>query len=393
MSRLSVKLGGRSSATSNRAKSRLVLESGAIQTGHKYAMATAQTSGWLQSWRASCLDPARWPLLWQFPVRRLNCYVQLNVWYTGGVRRPKNPYRARGGKAQPRSSVVAFLDILGFQELVRTAYKDGQSHQLLEKLRKALREAREHLEGEDALTASGDATWGVKVFTDNVVLGIPITGDGELDLGLAFSLIGLYQYKLVQHGFFIRGGIAVGELYMDEDVVFGEALLEAYDAESRLARDPRVVLAPSALGHVQRDMCYYASIQDTPHDNELLVDVDDQVFIDYLMVPLDGVAPDQSYFDDVLNHKLTIEANLRRFRSEPRYWNKYAWAANYHNLVCGHLQFDPTKYGIDPVDLQPHPRKLHAVYKKKPGRLILRRSGIEVARRHDLAGSEPVPDA
>lgn len=297
---------------------------------------------------------------------------------------PENPYRARCGKAQPRSSVVAFLDILGFQELTRSAYKANESHQFLENLRSALREAREHLEAEDAEAAGGNATWSVRVFTDNVVLGIPIIGDGESDLGLAFSLIGLYQYTLVQHGFFIRGGIAVGELYMDEDVVFGEALLEAYHAESHLARDPRVVLAPSALLHVQQDMCYYASIRETAHEHELLVDVDDQMFIDYLMVPLDGECPSQSYFDDLLNHKRRIEANLRRFHGEPHHWSKYAWAANYHNVVCGQLKCDGKEYTIDPVELQPHPRKLHDVYYKKPGRLFLKTTRTEVARRHDV---------
>lgn len=302
--------------------------------------------------------------------------------YTKSVRKCKNPYSGPRGKAQLRLSVVAFLDILGFQESIRTAYRVGENHQLLKELRKALSEARQHLEADDGFSATADAAWSVKVFTDNVVIGIPILDDGEFDLGLAFSLIGLYQYKLVRHGFFIRGGIAVGELYMDEDIVFGEALLDAYDAESRLARDPRVVLAPSALNHVRQDMCYYATIRDTPHDSELLVDADDQIFIDYLMVPLEGAAPDRSYLKDVLRHKRTLEANLERFRSQPGYWNKYAWAANYHNAVCRHLRL-AARYEIDPLNLQPHPRKLHDVYKKKLGRLVLKRSGAVVARKRD----------
>jgi hypothetical protein len=139
--------------------------------------------------------------------------------------------------------------------------------------------------------------WAVKTFTDNVVLGIPIIQDGESDLGLVFSLAGLYQYKLIQNGFFVGGGIAVGQLYMDDDVVFGDALLEAHRAESELARDPRVVLAPSAARMIREHLCYYARICESPQSDELLVDVDGQVFVNYLRAPLDGVPPD-AYWDD-----------------------------------------------------------------------------------------------
>jgi len=292
--------------------------------------------------------------------------------------------------------VVAFLDILGFKELMRDAYTHGQSHQFLEKVRRALREARRHLDDKRERAVNGEAFWRVKVFTDNIVLGIPVTDnaqmglglDTEMGLGLALSLVGWYQYRLVQQGFFVRGGIAAGDFYMDQDVVFGEALLEAYDAESRLARDPRIVLAQSAVRCVQEHLCSYATIKDAPHEQEVLVDVDDQHFINYLMVALDGAPPNPAYFADLINHREVIEVDLRRFRREPRYWSKYAWAANYHNFVCADLRLDPGEYGIHAVHLQPHPRKLHMAYKKKPGCLIRRDSGTEVARRPDLGKLE-----
>lgn len=40
--------------------------------------------------------------------------------------------------------------------------------------------------------------------------------------------IAAYQCTLLEHGFFVRGGIAIGEHYMDRDIVFGSALIEAH---------------------------------------------------------------------------------------------------------------------------------------------------------------------
>jgi hypothetical protein len=39
--------------------------------------------------------------------------------------------------------------------------------------------------------------------------------------------------------------MAVGELYMDDEIVFGDGLLKAYNVESSLARDPRIALSES----------------------------------------------------------------------------------------------------------------------------------------------------
>lgn len=74
------------------------------------------------------------------------------------------------------------------------------------------------------------------------MIGYPIHTDGEIELGNAFSDLSYFQMIMSMEGFFIRGGIAIGDLYMDEITVFGSGLMEAYQAETTLARDPRIVL-------------------------------------------------------------------------------------------------------------------------------------------------------
>jgi hypothetical protein len=59
---------------------------------------------------------------------------------------------------------------------------------------------------------------------------------------------------------------------VDEIAVFGNALNEAYLAESQLTRDPRIVLTRSAVDTVRQHLGYYAARGDCPYTREVLCD-------------------------------------------------------------------------------------------------------------------------
>jgi len=109
---------------------------------------------------------------------------------------------------------VVSLDILGFASSIRRAIKTGTQEEHLKRLRSALTEAKEDLmKGiENPLIGQLDlpAPYVIKVFTDNIVLGFPIFDDGESEFGRMISIVGRYQYTLLRHKFFVRGGIAFG---------------------------------------------------------------------------------------------------------------------------------------------------------------------------------------
>lgn len=276
-------------------------------------------------------------------------------------------------------SVVAFLDILGFSAAISEAREGSAENPLLEKFQNALHEALPYLsdriEGLEHLKRS----WESRFFTDNLVIGIPVFEDAEDELGTSFLLAGLYQYVLAKHGFFVRGAISVGPLFMDENVVFGSGLLEAHETEAACARDPRIVLAPSALTRVQRHLCYYGPLNETPHDAYLLEDVDNQVFVNYLAIPFVEDGPSAQYWADLKNHKCKIEENLAKYRHEPRVWSKYAWVAGYHNFTCERVTTDASSYRIGAEFLQSSPRLLHEVYQRKGVSLVRRDNGSVVA--------------
>lgn len=133
-------------------------------------------------------------------------------------------------------SVVSFIDVLGFSQLGMRAINNGEGDLFLNQIHTSLNKARHAITNQMSLAK-------VKVFTDNVVIGWPIYGDGEGELGTTFLYLAEYQFLLTLDGFFIRGGVSVGDHFMDEETVFGPELITAYDLESQVAVYPRIILS------------------------------------------------------------------------------------------------------------------------------------------------------
>lgn len=171
-------------------------------------------------------------------------------------------------------------------------------------------------------------------FSDNVVVGSPIFPDspGGMGLGLQLGSVIGYQLNLAAKGYFLRGAIAAGDLYMDERIVAGPALIEAVRLEEAVALYPRVVLSDVCVELVLEDLRSYSSGFSSPWNEQLLVDADSRIFLNYLI----GVAGDEipGQIDAGLReHKKSISQNLVAFPTEGRVREKYVWAAHYHNFV------------------------------------------------------------
>jgi len=240
-------------------------------------------------------------------------------------------------------SVVVYLDVLGYTEMVKRAERDGQQDTFLAQVHEALSKGRNWLRYDDLdtrLVGERDSH-AMKAFTDNIVIGWPLGGhsrreDGESELGDAFFRLAAFQLEMATAGFFVRGAISIGEAYIDDIAVFGSGFMEAYEAESHLARDPRIILPPSATQAVQKHLAYYEKPQIAPQYRDLYRDIDGQWFLSYLETTLFGVREDVQgpMYHELDRHKHHVESRLHEFRSEPRVWSKYAWIANYHNYFC-----------------------------------------------------------
>mgnify|MGYP003571423978 CR=1 FL=1 len=85
-----------------------------------------------------------------------------------------------------------------------------------------------------------------KVFSDNICVAIPVSENENNITELCYSILTFAQiiYKsAIDKKLLVRGGIAYGDLYIDENMVYGEALINAYILESKIAKYPRIVIS------------------------------------------------------------------------------------------------------------------------------------------------------
>jgi len=156
------------------------------------------------------------------------------------------------GKPVHRLSYCAFLDVLCFSERLRTSYQDGSADTLLEDFHQILAKSIAQIK-ED----TDESMLYFKSFTDNVVLAHPQFSDEmESEFGFILWAINEYQFQMALKGFFIRGGLALDQLFMDENSVYGEALLKAYALESKVAVNPVVVLCDNTMKVVDKHAGY-----------------------------------------------------------------------------------------------------------------------------------------
>ena len=248
-------------------------------------------------------------------------------------------------------SYVCFADILGYSRLAVDALKSASPTEFLQKLRKALSTAYERIRENSKIEFGGEAFYVVKVFADNIVVGCPIDergfGQGEPELARIFRIFTELQAGLAMEGFFLRGGIAYGDHYMDDDIVFGDALLEAVSL-NKSGGPPSISLAPSAVEMVQRHLGFYHEPGWAPHNEDLLEDADRAIFLNYLGEAFDAFPEGGVFFDLIEGHQKSIINGLKKYKGEPGIRAKYEWAARYHNFVCHDFaRRHPIPYGSD----------------------------------------------
>lgn len=134
--------------------------------------------------------------------------------------------------ARYEQRAVLFLDVLGFKRLI----KDGREDLIEQAL--------------EITTAQCQSNITTSAFSDCMVVSMAFVRGVELSelIGFASSLV----LQLLHVGILSRGGIAVGELRHEGGVVYGPALIEAYELESKVACYPRVVLARDAIAKALR---------------------------------------------------------------------------------------------------------------------------------------------
>jgi hypothetical protein len=266
----------------------------------------------------------------------------------------RNPYAQTSPEPVMLPSVVSYIDILGYREMAMKAEHAKQEQEFLRNIRRAFSEGQKMLKGDFGPKIGAKDRYVIKAFTDNIVFGYPINpiqglGDAEVELGSAFEMLSLFQHWMANEGFFIRGAISIGDVYIDDTVVVGKGFTEAYNGEALLARDPRIILTDSAVEAVKKHLEYYTDQARAPQSRDLYRDSDGQLFLNYLESVLIAEEDHGPFYEELEKHKQMVEERLDEFTTRPPIWSKYLWVANYHNFFCS--QYPKYFNGSHMVDL------------------------------------------
>lgn len=246
------------------------------------------------------------------------------------MKKPRKDDYFENHKPVHRTSYCAFLDVLGFSDRITDSFKEKKGNQLLQEFHAILAKRIKSLQSD-----TDDSLLYFKSFTDNIILAHPrFSDDLESEFGFILWALSEYQFDMAQHGFFIRGGLSIGDLFVDDNSVYGPALLEAYGLESKAAVNPTVVLSDDVMDLVLHHCNFYKG-EAPPQNREVLVNADGRFFINYLSECfVDTGVSEEINWATLRTHKKQVEKALNKYRHLPAIFAKFSWLAAYHNYFC-----------------------------------------------------------
>lgn len=160
-------------------------------------------------------------------------------------------------------SFVAFLDILGFSQMVISDCESANpGEKFLLKLKSAIHEA---------LSQATEADAKIVQFSDSIVVSSLFKPCPQTFISFC-NFVNNLQSVLFQNDILCRGGVCHGRHFHDETILFSQTLIDSYKIESSIAINPRVVLSRETI-----DLIF----PNGPKNLPVLLDSDGNYFLDY----------------------------------------------------------------------------------------------------------------
>lgn len=243
----------------------------------------------------------------------------------------------RRKKVRYNNSVVAYLDILGFRDLVKRS-RAGEISRLIRIVSREIKPFS---------SFAKRAEIKFQTFSDLTVIAVPVRLSSTfalLDSALSFVVqhLGFAQSQLIDEGIVIRGSITVGDIVRSHGQLYGPALIRAYDLERREAIYPRIIVDELALSLARREKKTVNNVW-----RYLRKEKEGFAYVDYLRIRIAELDEVPQWLDFLGRHKTFIEQCLGRFLLNEKLTQKYLWLSSYHNAVV-----DEIAAGEDDLDLK-----------------------------------------
>jgi hypothetical protein len=237
-----------------------------------------------------------------------------------------------------RPSIVTFIDILGFRSIVNQT----PASEIYEIVKRVQRHAGST--DEDVVRKYGlaeQANWTRCVFfSDSIVRVRPFDAEYR-DGSLFYEIIDLVhaQGELAFQGIFIRGGLTIGDIHQGSDVIFGPAMVRAFDLESSFANYPRIVIDPSVFKALRTEQRLHAEHHDVAQEMKYIKRLvrrgdDGLYYIDYLGAFRDEMDEPEAFPEYLAEVKKKIVSQAISATDNLSVLQKYLWMAKYLNAVA-----------------------------------------------------------
>lgn len=242
---------------------------------------------------------------------------------------------SEGSRIQYRPAVITFLDILGFRGRVERSRDATEIAHILRRLRYFSNVG----DPEETLAERGYEVTRSIAFSDSVIR-IRFF-DTAYSIGALFhEILNLVhvQGEMAAENVLLRGGVTVGDVHFDGDMVFGPGFNRAYDLESQFASFPRIVIGQEAFDTLRTDP-RLISEDNTPEEDiayirRLVTRGDDGLwFIDYLAAMRGEMDYPELFPDYVAGHRAHIIEGAASVSVRSSIFQKYLWLARYLNGV------------------------------------------------------------
>jgi hypothetical protein len=239
-----------------------------------------------------------------------------------------------------KQTLITFIDILGFKELV--ASKSCEEMQQI--LRGFYFSSNSH---EPA--SIFDTT--VIQFSDTIVRMKLLRSDSNFanpsELAWELKYVANMHQTMLGLGYPLRGAITVGEAFWTDRQAFGPGFVRAYELESQFARFPRILVDPVVVdAFAQANEAEFENSEMFSRERtqrKMLIDVDGLQYLDCLSLAL---IIDYFENDEVTDYfrrmREVIARCLESHALQPSILEKYQWLANDYNRCV--LRY---KYYID----------------------------------------------
>lgn len=210
----------------------------------------------------------------------------------------------------------AFVDVLGFSNLVKQSAKGTIP---VETIRNILALVHQGSPGDGTIIFGSDLKH--QSVSDAIAISSAMNSNGLQHIVHALWWL---SSSLLKQGYFVRGALVKGLLCQDSSVVFGPALLDAYNLESQVANYPRIIVKRDVIGDAKaiRDLDgYLMRSQDGP----------------YIINPVQEIRADannerQAHLIPELESTATvIQKRLNEEADNPRHYLKVKWMAQLWN--------------------------------------------------------------